>query len=634
MSSKGEGSPSGLRHAPKPEPRASGQVSFLDQALWKRFAGARTSEDFLSSWLALQCRLITGTTSGVLVLGEPDQGPFTPAAFWPDEESVSPRLSTAAETALSERRSIVQGEEGEQAGSTPHDCTLAYPFVIEGRLYGVVAIEVSGKTSSQLRAILRQLRWGGGWIEVLLHRERAQDEQNHLERTTAALDLVATALEHEGFRAACNAVAVELATRLECDQVSIGFLRRGHAAVVALSHAAQFGRRMNLVRDIGAAMDEAIDQECLILHPPPEGGGYFVARAHGELARGHDAGPILTVPIGLGQRMLGAMTFERPRGAAFDQATVELSDCVVSVVGPLLEEKRRNDRLILVKLGDSAWTQVKRLFGPHYVGRKLATLAMVALVAVFSVVEGDYRVTSPATLEGLVQRAIVAPFDGYVAKENARAGEKVHADQVLATLDDKDLVLERLRWSTTRKQRMTEYSRALAARDRADINIIKAQIEQAEAQTALLDEQIARTKLAAPFDGIVVSGDLSQSIGAAVQRGEELFIIAPLDAYSVILEFDETEIADVQVGQEGNLLVSSLPNDPLRYKIRKITPVTEAREGRNYFRVEAELLEVDESLRPGMEGVAKTTVDQRLLIWTWTRKLIDWVRLKIWAWWP
>jgi RND family efflux transporter MFP subunit len=304
------------------------------------------------------------------------------------------------------------------------------------------------------------------------------------------------------------------------------------------------------------------------------------------------------------------------------------------VLGPLLESKRRDDRWIARKLLESLWTQLGRLLGARYLGRKLAVLTAVCLVAFFYFVRDDYRVTSPAIIEGLVQRVVVAPFDSYIASEHARAGEIVRKGAVLATLDDKDLTLERLRWSTTRRQRLTEYNRALAARGRADINIIKAQIEQAKAQIALLDEQIARTKLKAPFDGIVVSGDLSQSIGAAVQRGQELFTVTPLDSYRVILEVDESEISQLKVGQEGTLLVSSLPKTPLDYHIERITPVSESKEGRTFFRVQAKLMRISPRLRPGMEGIGKTHIDVRRLIWIWTHSLIDWVRLQIWKWRP
>ncbi len=169
-------------------------------------------------------------------------------------------------------------------------------------------------------------------------------------------------------------------------------------------------------------------------------------------------------------------------------------------------------------------------------GRKLAALLAIGVFIFFYYARDDFRVTSPAIVEGLIQRVLVAPFDGYIASEHARPGETVPEGHVMATLDDKDLTLERLRLKTTENQRITEYNKALASRERADINIIRAQIDEAKAQMALVDEQLARTKLIAPFDGIVVSGDLSQSIGAAVQRGEELFTIAPLSSYRVILK--------------------------------------------------------------------------------------------------
>src|SRR5436190_9582342 len=132
MSSKGEGGPSDSQRVSEHGLRGMGQVTFLDQALWKRFAAAETSEAFLNSWLALQCRLIAGATCGVLVLGEPDQGPFAPAAAWPDNEPISPRLSKAVEQAAAQRRSVFQGESGKSPINQPEECLVAYPLLIQG----------------------------------------------------------------------------------------------------------------------------------------------------------------------------------------------------------------------------------------------------------------------------------------------------------------------------------------------------------------------------------------------------------------------------------------------------------------------------------------------------------------------
>ncbi|MEJ2133450.1 MAG: efflux RND transporter periplasmic adaptor subunit, partial [Gammaproteobacteria bacterium] len=329
-----------------------------------------------------------------------------------------------------------------------------------------------------------------------------------------------------------------------------------------------------------------------------------------------------------------AITLLRTAGETFDEVEIELADAVVSVIGPVLEEKRRNDRLILTKLGESLTTQARRVFGPHYFGRKLATAVALAVVSLFALVTGEYRVTSPATLEGRIQRTIVAPFDGYLASQHARAGEIVREGDVLASLDDQDLALERIRWSTRQRQSMAEYDQALAQGTRAEANIVRAQIDQAAAQVALLDEQLARTKLRAPFDGVVVSGDLSQSVGNALRRGEELFRIAPLAEHRVILEVDEGDVTDVEPGQQGTLRLASMPARPLPYTVERVTPVAEQGDGRNVFRVEARLDASDDRLRPGMEGVAKTEAGEKLVIRIWTEKLLDWLRLTSWKWLP
>ena len=124
------------------------------------------------------------------------------------------------------------------------------------------------------------------------------------------------------------------------------------------------------------------------------------------------------------------------------------------------------------------------------------------------------------------------------------------------------------------------------------------------------------------FDGVVVSGDLSQSLGAPVARGDVLFEVAPLHSYRVMLDVDERDIGDLVVGQHGTLVLNALPDQEWPFMVEKITPVSVAREGLNYFRVEAKLLEPSERLRPGMEGYGKVTADRRHLIWIWTHPLI------------
>jgi RND family efflux transporter MFP subunit len=243
-------------------------------------------------------------------------------------------------------------------------------------------------------------------------------------------------------------------------------------------------------------------------------------------------------------------------------------------------------------------------------------------------------VTAKTTLEGEVQRAITVPFDGYVEEALIRAGDVVHAGQVMARLNDKDMELERLKWASQKGQHQLEYYKALAARDHASANVSLEQVGQAAAELRLLEHHLERARIIAPFDGLVVSGDLSQSLGAPVTRGDVLFELAPLHSYRVMLQVDERDIGALAVGQPGTVVLNALTNQKLLFTVKKITPVSIAREGINYFRVEASLQEPSERLRPGMEGYGKVEAGRRHLIWIWTHPLINWIRLWAWEWMP
>ncbi|MBL8698309.1 MAG: HlyD family efflux transporter periplasmic adaptor subunit [Alphaproteobacteria bacterium] len=622
--------------AQEAEPVAAGgrarRVSYLDRAVWNRLGEATSPAEVAAFWLPLQCRLVDDVVLGTILLPGDGTAAFQPAAFWPEAGNDRPAdLFAAAERAIAERRGVIVGHRPDAA--TRGTCFVAYPFVGGGAIDGAVALAIADRPEAKLREVMRELQWGAAWIELARRRGHEAATRRRLERIGSTLDIAAVALEHADLKSSTQAVATELARRLECPLVAVGLAASGHSRVVAISHSASFGGRMNLTRRLAAAMDEAVDQESLVLYPPADD-DVRITHAHGELANQLDDATILTVPLVSDSLCVGAICLQRPPGGRFEAAEIELCDTIAAILGPLLEEKRRNDRLVLLKLRDSLATQIGRLVGPGHVGRKLAALGLGAAIAFFAVAEGTHRVTAPARIEGLVQRVLVAPFDGYVAAQSARAGDRVRQGMVLASLDDRDLALEKLRWTTTRQQRLAEHDQALARRERAAINIIAAQIEQAEAQIALIGEQLARLQLVAPFDGIVVSGDLSQSIGAAVRRGDELLRIAPLDAYRVILAIDEVDMAHVVVGQKGHLKITSLIDAVLPYTIAGITPVTEVRDGRNVFRVEATLDVLDPGLRPGMEGVAKTDIGPRLLVRNWTDEALSWLRLKLWAWWP
>jgi RND family efflux transporter MFP subunit len=617
-------------HASATATAENGSTETLD-ALWRQFGRASSEKEFSASWLALQCRMIRGVAGGVVVLGSPEEDrPYALAASWPPGVGDFKHLSDVAERALKERRGLALKRQAEGGDRSRYD--IAYPIHVAGRVHGVVVLDIDSRPEDLLREAMRQLQWGSAWMEVLCHRGLSSKENAPAEQLQTVINLLATAVTPKSFHGAAVALATALATRFDCDRVSIGFLRRGTVRSEAMSHTGNFGQDTNLVRAIDTAMNEARDQGTSIIYPDPPDRTAVASRAHARLAHESGNGSICSVPLPGRDQVVGVLTLER--SAPFDEETVKICESLGAVVGPVLETHRRDDRWLVRKALDSGMWLLRAIIGPSHIALKLVVLALIVLTVFLSRATGSYRVTADTVLEPAAQQAVSIAFDGYIRTAPGRAGDIVSAGQELATLDDREWQLERNRWLSQQDQSQRQYHEALGNGNASQAQIFAAQVAQAKAQVALLDEQIARTKIVAPFDGVVVSGDLSQSLGVPVQRGQVLFQMAPLDSYRVILQVDERDIAVVKIGQRGQLVLSGSPNDPVPFEVRRITPVSTTNEGRNYFRVEAKLDSALERLRPGMEGVGKIEIDDRLLIWIWTHQPLDWLRLKIWNWLP
>ena len=573
--------------------------------------------------------MIPSVQRGMVVLAPIASGEdLVPAACWPDSTKGSPPLADAARLAMDRMSAVVNARQDPEARPDSPQFDIACPLLVDDKLFGVVAVEV-GCSDEQRRVVTQLLQWGAAWLEFLVRREASSLST----RLVTVVDIMATAVEHEHFVPSATAVTTDLTRSLDCNRVWLGFSERGQMRVRALSHSASFEPKANLVHAVESAMDEAADQGATLVHPALPDEPSYPLVAHEKLSRLNDSGAVCTVPLIQRETVIGALTLERSRERPFDKLTLEVCEAVAVLLGPLLDIKRRRDRWLGAKLREEFDHLVRKLVGPRHTTFKLGCITSVLIVAFLTFATGDYRVAAEAGVESSVMRAVVAPQEGYIGSALARAGDTVSGGEVLATLDPKDLNLERVKWLTQKDQLVKEHRQALAKRDRAKIRILRAGIEQADAQLAFVDLRLERSQLTAPFDGLVISGDLSQSVGTPVKRGEVLFEVAPIEAYRIAIEVDERDIADVGVGQRGQVALSALPDDPVPFVVERLTPVSTAQRGRNFFRVEARLQRPSSYLRPGMRGIAKIDVDQRKLVWIWTHTLFEWLRLSLWSWW-
>jgi hypothetical protein len=602
---------------------------------WSAMDSASDAE-FFSVWLNRQCTALAGARAAVVL--RVTMNGLAPTAAWPAERQTPVELTRIAERAAAATRPVIAWARR----PTPQgglDLLIGLGIQLHGALSAVIAVVVDvpgGIESVDPDALTAQLHMGCGWLDARLSRRQAATAAARIERASVAMDIVAVAsVERRPARAAA-AVVNELAIKLRCARVSLGFTHRGGIKLKALSHVASFQQRGRIVDAIENAMEECLAQSAPVAYPPVPMTNSRISVAHRDLSAlnpGHTATASVVLPGPGGPA--GVLTFERAADTPFDEATLLLAEAAGALLGPVLQMQSSNDRIVSGRIVDTTHHAATVLLGREKPGLKLAVIAAVLVVAGLCVVSGEYRVTTRAVLEGMVQRAAVAPFDGFIAASAVRPGDRLHAGDLLAAMDDRDLILERARaWADMEKSRQ-KYDEAMAKHDRPNAAMLAAQIDQGEAQLALADDKLRRSRIVSPIDGLLVSGDLSQMLGTPVERGKTLFEIAPLDQYRIVLRTDERDLRYVSLGQHGSLVLSGMPADGRRFTVTRITPIAEAKDGHNEFRVEAALDDPPSTdLRPGMEGIAKVDTGSHNLIWDWTHSMVDWLRLTVWKWAP
>lgn len=452
----------------------------------------------------------------------------------------------------------------------------------------------------------------------------------------SALALQAELLGGGGLVAAAHAWVRALAAQVGAERVALALAPLGGGPalrLVAVSDGSTASAPTPLNTLLLAACAESFDQQAALIWPVPTDAGADPCLPRITLPRitlaqqrlvGDGGGVAVSLPLVAGGEVVGALCVQ-----AHAAPDVSHLQALAALAGPVLA--------LLQAEQHSAFQRLRRQLARWWAApgqprqralRRAAPWGAMALLLVLGV-PVDLSVGGHARLEGAVQRVLSAPADGFVQQVHARPGDVVQAGQPLLDLADQDLLLERQRWQSQLAQHLDALAGAQARADRAALVQHQSQADAAQAELDLVDEKLQRARLVAPFDAVVVQGDLSQQLGAPVKLGAELMTLAPAGAFRVIVEVDERDIAHVQAGQSGTLALSALPWDTLALRLTRISPVARAVEGRNVFEVEAELLQRPVGVRPGLQGQAHIAAGQASTWWRW-RRAVEALRLALW----
>lgn len=500
----------------------------------------------------------------------------------------------------------------------------------------VLAVELRARDQDALTSAMDIVNLALGWTAAAFARTQCQAAVTRAGLSAGALGAVVTLAETPDLAESLQALAIDLKERFACDRVAVGMVRFRRARVSTISNAVQISRSQPLVRNLAAAMEEALDQGSPLYWPHARAAGGEAARARvteaqATLAEQDSRRAIYTVPMVVGERQIGALVFERHDGRGFERSELEVLEAVASTLSPLLEEKRNNDRYLAVKALVSLYGVMTTLVGRRHFAWKAVGLAVVAVVAVLASWQVPHSVKAEATVEGVQLRQVAASFEGFIAEAPVREGDRVAAGDLLVRLDDREQALELLRLTTQAEEIGFDLDRTVGEQDPAAAQILRARLQQIEAQRLLIEERMRRMQMTAPFDAVVLSGDPTRSVGRAVAQGEPLLTIAPAGEYRIRLAVAQADAALIRPGQAGKLRLAAHPDREMPVTVRDIVPVAESRDGRTVFFVEARFVDEQSDALHGLEGRARLEAGNRNLAAVWVGPFWDQLRLQAWA---
>jgi multidrug resistance efflux pump len=437
-------------------------------------------------------------------------------------------------------------------------------------------------------------------------------------------------LQHEQrFMSMAMGLCNELATRYGCERVSLGWVHGHYVKLTAVSHIEHFDAKAQATRAIEAAMEEAFDQDSMLIYPAHEGEGP-VLRAHAAYCESVGQTHLATLPFGPGETVDAVLCFERATGALREEELWEL-EIFTSSLAQWLTLLQKQDRWFGARWWGSLVCQGRQFFRPRNTVAKFAVLASVIALLSVLFVTWPYRVDAGLAIRSQDLLHMPAPFDGYLREVRVQIGDPVTAGDVLVELDTKELALEASMAESDLVRHAREAEKAMAAQQLAEMQIASARAQQATARLEMLRYQLGHAQLRAPFDGVVIEGDLRRNLGAPVKKGDLLLKVAQTRSAYIELEIDQVVVHEVAVGSRGEFALVGRPGERYGITLTRIDPAALTRDGRTFYLARAELDGGFKShWRPGMNGTAKLEAGQRTVLWLMTHRTVRFLKEYFW----
>jgi hypothetical protein len=495
--------------------------------------------------------------------------------------------------------------------------------------YCLACLLFSGGQPEQAREIAHRVQLASDIPASYQLQRIAYDSKIRVEQLSNIFDLMVLMNEKTRFLPSIMTFCNEVASRLKCERVSVGWFEKGYIRLKAMSHVDRFDKKTEIVRKLEEAQEESLDQNAEVIFPA-EGGGGIINRDHMVFARANDVTYICSMPLRVDNEPVAICTCER-NTTPFSEVELRLLRLCCEQVARRLSDLKANDRWFGARFAAFLKDKLGIILGFKHTWIKVLAIIIAIVIGILIFGEMEYKISAPVILRTENITYLTAPFDGHIDQVMVRVGDAVDKGTALLTLDQSDLRLQEAGIIAERNRYRREIEKARAANSLADMRIAQSLLEQSNARLELVQYQLNQSMLQAPFDGIIVEGDQMERIGSPIKQGEILFKLARVDRLYSELKVNEADIHEIFESQEGELILTSRPKDVFNIQVLRIEPVAVPEEKGNVFIVRCEFPDGPKDWwRPGMTGIAKVKVGERNILWIITHRTMDFLRLHLW----
>lgn len=329
----------------------------------------------------------------------------------------------------------------------------------------------------------------------------------------------------------------ELRNKIACEQVALSRVSARHVRMLAVSGLDELNRRGPGVLILQAAMEECLDAGDIILSQreggadaPSETSAYRLHKQWHVAARGDG---VASLPLRAGEQIIAILSLRRSPARPFTREELEIIRSRVESYAPTLMLLHRAARGLPLHARDAIHETAGALLRPGRTKVKIITALMTAAALCFVFGTMPYAITAPCVVAPDGLRHVASPFDGVLISSDVLEGDRVRSGDRLCELDTRDLRQQRAELRAQADVLDRKIDRAMAVESPADAGLARAEKQLVQTRIEMLDRRIAQSSILAPFDGIILAGDLRKAIGAVVRRGDPLFQIAPVHGWKV-----------------------------------------------------------------------------------------------------